>query len=597
MKSINNPDSATSTANSAFKTNNDIHDGGHDDEDSRADRDDVHADHDDDDGHAENGGTSHDDGHADDDTYAADVRIIRAYLEELAAAGKPFPVEDMADYAMDIAGWGTVAGFYWDQLTITIRELWPSVTKSALNSLYRAAVKEAIRRDRTGEYDGDDDEDEGEDPEAQANKEREAARVMRRRGFPDQAPAQGPVNGVAVVDEIRDILRRHITVDDGTLDLLSLWCVHTYCLGDDHEWLEKSPRLAITSAGPGSGKSLVGAVISACCWRPYITEDPTEATLARRIDLLRPTLFLDERDEVHTPATALLNTGYDRLGGFRERQEPTAKGPSVTRMDNVFCACILSGIGSIGKASLVSRSFSILVAPRAEADDLAAEEWSRKKFKETQASITPRLRRWAMDHCDALNQSAPMPRGQVINRTRDNWAPLYRLSRMIGGHWPAKFDALVQASMDNAPETSDDPVSKLVTDIALIAHHQAHKHGKAVDDIEIKSADLVKALLGMTINNWDDLEKGERLTVKRLSLLLAPLGVHPVQIRDAIELMDIVSVDGTAETIQARKDVSRAKKGYQCRGWKMRALMHAAKPYINPRTIKAATQADGSVAL
>src|SRR5262249_46493726 len=66
------------------------------------------------------------------------------------------------------------------------------------------------------------------------------------------------VDGAAVLEEVANIIKRHVSVPTRAEDAIALWVVHTHCL-DAADW---SPRLAITSPTHGCGKTTLMTLIT-----------------------------------------------------------------------------------------------------------------------------------------------------------------------------------------------------------------------------------------------------------------------------------------------------------------------------------------------
>ena len=77
-----------------------------------------------------------------------------------------------------------------------------------------------------------------------------------------------------------------------------------------------TPYLRVTSAAPGSGKTLLLEILESVCRRGWHAVNPSVAVLYRKIDRAQPTLLLDEIDNYplddRRDALAVLNAGYKR---------------------------------------------------------------------------------------------------------------------------------------------------------------------------------------------------------------------------------------------------------------------------------------------
>ena len=92
---------------------------------------------------------------------------------------------------------------------------------------------------------------------------------------------------------------------------------HTHAL----EASRVTPYLSISSAEPGSGKTLLLEVLAMLVPRPWLTGRTTAAVLPRKVEKVCPTLLLDESDtafrgdkDYAAALHGILNTGYKRSG-------------------------------------------------------------------------------------------------------------------------------------------------------------------------------------------------------------------------------------------------------------------------------------------
>ena len=160
----------------------------------------------------------------------------------------------------------------------------------------------------------------------------------------DPEPWPEPVNGVAVLDEVASLIRRHVHMPEPSVDAVTLWTVHTWL----HDKLEISTFLNLTSATKRCGKSLLMEILATLVARPLtVSGQITPAALFRTIELHEPTLLLDEVDTYFRGDPQLLGifNGSQRRDSARvircvgEDHEP--------RNFNTWCAKALSGIRSL----------------------------------------------------------------------------------------------------------------------------------------------------------------------------------------------------------------------------------------------------------
>ena len=147
--------------------------------------------------------------------------------------------------------------------------------------------------------------------------------------------ADEPVDLAETLDAILIELRRYIVASDVLLATVALWAAHTHLVHHDRVRLDVSPRLAIQARDVGCGKTVLLEAVSGLVHNPRTASSVTAATVLRVFDVAKPTLLVDEADQLlrtgHNPELlAILNASHRRSTAFVERAvpRPTAAGLS-----------------------------------------------------------------------------------------------------------------------------------------------------------------------------------------------------------------------------------------------------------------------------
>jgi putative DNA primase/helicase len=332
--------------------------------------------------------------------------------------------------------------------------------------------------------------------------------------LPEPEPWPEPVDGAELLDVISASIRRHIVMPDFALIATALWVVHTYLLAV----FGISPRLAITSPEKQCGKTTLLDVLSRLVWRALTTANASAAAIFRVVELLRPTLLIDEADTFlpeNEELRGILNSGH-RQGGAVIR---TVGEDFEPRSFSTYSACVIALIGRL-PATLADRSVHIELRRRR-----ADEAIERFRFDRTDHldQLARKAARWARDNADRIRSADPeMPEG-VVNRAADNWRPLLAIADAAGGEWPAHARQAVQCT--GASETGDDQSARvlLLTDIrAVFAERKLDR---------IPSAVLVAALNSTEGRPWAEWHRGKGLTPNSLARMLAPFQIAPASVR------------------------------------------------------------------
>jgi hypothetical protein len=140
---------------------------------------------------------------------------------------------------------------------------------------------------------------------------------LRTLAVPAADPAAG-LDGAALLREVEAFLKRFIAFpSEAAAVAVTLWAAHAHAVDS----YDSTPRLALLSPEPGSGKTRTLECLELLTPRPMLNLNASVAAIFRTIDKARPTLLLDEadaiftsrgRDDTNEDLRALLNSGHRR---------------------------------------------------------------------------------------------------------------------------------------------------------------------------------------------------------------------------------------------------------------------------------------------
>jgi Protein of unknown function (DUF3631) len=247
--------------------------------------------------------------------------------------------------------------------------------------------------------------------------------------FQEQVPWTDPVDGAALLDAIAATIRSHVVMPDYLADTTALWVVHTYLL----ECGAISPRLAITSAEKGSGKTTLVDVVSHLVHRPLTAANVTTAAIFRVVEMHKPTLLIDEADTFlagNEDLRGILNSGH-RRGGTVVR---TVGKDFEPREFSTYSACSIALIGKL-PSTLEDRSVSIELQRRRSDEPIEPFRFGHTDHLD---QLARKAARWAADHAERVRGADPVTPPGLFNRLADNWRPLLAVADAAGKHWPQR---------------------------------------------------------------------------------------------------------------------------------------------------------------
>jgi hypothetical protein len=270
----------------------------------------------------------------------------------------------------------------------------------------------------------------------------EGSQQGRAFNFAEPEPWEEEVDGLALVSAVGGAIRNNVVLGEEYLLVLALWVIHTYLL----EELKCTPRLIISAATDGCGKSLLIEVLSYLVWRPLRTIGLTQAALFRSIDKYSPTLFFDEAsrtfDAEHGAARELLNLVIAILdAGFQPGRSIIRAVGEEHDVHEFFVyapVCLAVFNKTPLPATLVSRSIYIPLKKKLKSE--RAVPFSLYHDVEPLQRVAQMVRRWCDDNRERVQELliARIERERagedtaLLNRLADKWRPLFAIAEAIG---------------------------------------------------------------------------------------------------------------------------------------------------------------------
>lgn len=306
---------------------------------------------------------------------------------------------------------------------------------------------------------------------------------------------------------------------------LALWTLHTHALDAAYA----TPYLTVLSAEKQSGKTRLLEVLGTVVREPWLTVQPTEATLFRKINATQPTLLLDEVDamfkgasERTEPLRALLNAG-NRRGGTVSRC--VGEGGNLEVRDfAVFGAKVLSGIDN-SKLPDTVRDRSIAIRLRRKTGE-PVERWLPQRIESDARDLRDRLEDWAARATEALAEADPNLPDALPDRAAEAWWALFAIADQAGGDWPERARrAAVELSVPDDTEGDSIGVRLLASIREVFGDRDA-----------MASAALLDTLNALEEEPWGAWSDGRGLSGRDLGRLLRPFEIKSRAVRFGAEV-------------------------------------------------------------
>jgi putative DNA primase/helicase len=311
--------------------------------------------------------------------------------------------------------------------------------------------------------------------------------------FHELLPWPDEIEGDRIATALAATFKRFVRMSDAKADACALWVLLDWTI----DKFPIAPRLCITSPTKGCGKSTLLGLLGKVSRRPLNSGSVTPAALFRAIEQFDPTFLLDENEkflEVGSDFHALLNQGHRR-------------GQSVVRvqgdnhelvMFDTFCMVAFARNGRVPD-DLEQRSIVIELQRR-----LRGEALEELKDCEHLDNLARMCQRWADDYAEALAEAPEPDMGDLINRTADNWRPLFTIAGVIGEDWP---DRIRESCAELTKNDADSNDTLLFSDIKVVFDEE-----KKTD--RLFSETLCEALVAMEGRPWAEYGKSGRPITK-----------------------------------------------------------------------------------
>ncbi len=293
------------------------------------------------------------------------------------------------------------------------------------------------------------------------------------------------------------------------------------------ESFHTTPRLALLSAEPASGKTRVREVLHLLVPQPMFSLSASPAAVFRSLQQRQITLLFDEADAIwtkkgqddnHQDLRALLNAGYRRGATI-----PRCVGLKHDVTDfQVYCAVALAGLGELPD-TIMSRS--IIIRMRRRAPDEEVQPFRTRIYEPFGHALRDRLEIFGKAVREEVGSAWPdLPPG-VVDRPAECWEPLLAVADIAGGEWPGMAWLACEELCKVAQDRRVSLGIRLLADLRTIFGDSIALHTETI---------LARLCDGGTHGldadaPWGEL-RGRPLGVRGLASILKTYGVSPQKV-------------------------------------------------------------------
>jgi hypothetical protein len=252
----------------------------------------------------------------------------------------------------------------------------------------------------------------------------------------------------------------------------------------------------------------------------------TPAAVFRTIELVRPTLLIDEVDtflEKHEELRGVLNSGHTRDGCVIR----TVGDDHEPREFSTWSPCAVAMIGH-PPDTLADRSFKISMRRRLPGEKIDRLRTDRQDpFNE----LRRKLARFALHARAILENADPLMPPSLNDRDADNWRVLFAIAEAAGGDWHAR--AVAACGALNAGLEADDADTigtTLLKDIRAVFKQKGEPE-------KLSSTELCQALADDEASPWAAFGRsGKPIAPPTMARLLKRFKIAPKVLRNGAQV-------------------------------------------------------------
>ena len=356
----------------------------------------------------------------------------------------------------------------------------------------------------------------GEDIAVLRKELKEFAGVMEDAAIHETEPWPEVVDIAELLEELRTKIARYVVIAPHQMTASVLWAAH--CWLYDHGVPTHSPMLAMTSAEPDSGKTTVISVVGHATPRFKLGVEMTGPTLYRYVDRFKPTMMLDEGDDLFRRRSDLkhvVNAGWTR-GTKIPRQEKIG-GVWTTVYFDPFTPKAIALLGDKLPGATRSRCIELRMVPKRS--DEKVDEFGQVDDAEF-GVLRRKFARWAADNAAALKDANPMMPPGLNNRAAVNWKLLLAIAELAGGPWPERAGEAAERLTRSRRRPSDG--RRLLAAIRTMLIESGKR--------EITSEAIVANLCEDPTDLWCGYNRGGPITQRQVAFLLDAFDIQPQQL-------------------------------------------------------------------
>ena len=312
----------------------------------------------------------------------------------------------------------------------------------------------------------------------------------------------------ALLNDLRDLIKRYVVLPELSAEALALWVVHTYAF----TLREVTTYIGVVSPEKRCGKTTLLELLRALAHESVAAANISPPALFRVIQETQPTLIIDEADtflHARDEMAGILNAGYRKSTSYVVRVGERKRAAGLARF-SCWCPKVMAAIGRLPD-TLADRCIVITMQRK-----MPGEKCERMRNLDATEYRT-RCAAFVREHSDAIARAQPEIPATLNDRAADIWEPLLVIADLAGGQWPELARQAARKLSAYEDETT------------LVGHFLQDLRNwmlfKKVD--RMLSRDIVATFNPAHDRPWEDLRRGREINEWWLSQRMKEFGIRP----------------------------------------------------------------------
>ncbi|MEM5875297.1 MAG: hypothetical protein QXW01_00275 [Candidatus Aenigmatarchaeota archaeon] len=322
---------------------------------------------------------------------------------------------------------------------------------------------------------------------------------------------------------LKEKLLQHIDQDENIVDIALCWSIATYW----NEIFGVMPLLVLIGIS-GSGKTRFGTALSFIAKKGLGIADPTDANLSRVIDGFKPTLLMDDWDEV------MRNKKIIAQSILKHVYKSTVAIPRLTQigkrfvvdMFSPYAPVIITTSEPITEPQLQRRIIELQCRKTTRKFPniynynlyfLSLFENERKKLYEIMFLLAPTV----FSTFESLDIDIPAPYSEI-------WIPILTVAKLLGEDVYERVYSYARKTIEEKEEEVYREEKLILHAIGLLFKEKTTIEGKGVEVLEFAVSELREKLKTIVVDELREMEEKQfekYFSIQRITLILQRLGI------------------------------------------------------------------------